>query len=107
MTCAKPSTSRCVSAISSWRRSPVVGAGTTNETGETSMQFRVLYFGVVRERVARTTKELVMLPAGATVDDLVSHLCETYPALRGALRHIKVAVNEDFGKPEQVLTDGD
>jgi molybdopterin synthase catalytic subunit len=71
------------------------------------VQIRVLYFGVIRERVARTTKELVTLPPGVTVDDLVTQLCETYPALRGAIRHIKVAVNENFATPEQELTDGD
>jgi molybdopterin synthase catalytic subunit len=71
------------------------------------VQVQVLYFGVIRERVAKKTKELITLPAGATVDDLVTELCATYPTFRDAVRHVKVAVNESFGAPELALADGD
>ena len=71
------------------------------------MQIQVLYFGVIRERVARTPQELVCLPAGATVDDLVSRLCDAHPELRALLRYIKVAVNENCGQPGPPGADGD
>jgi molybdopterin converting factor subunit 1 len=71
------------------------------------MQIRVLYFGVIRERIARTSKESISMPADATVDDLVTKLCEAHPGLRDVLRHVKVAVNEAIGGPGHVLADGD
>jgi MoaE-MoaD fusion protein len=71
------------------------------------LNISVLYFGQLRERVSQTARELVALPPGATVDDLVTELCSAHPGLTAFLRHIKVAVNEAMSSPGQALQDGD
>ncbi len=71
------------------------------------MRVHMLYFGVVRERVARKSAEDLTLADDATVTDLVDHLNVAYPRLKDSWRHLKLAVNEDIADSGQALVDGD
>ena len=71
------------------------------------MQISVLYFGIVRERIAGAKEESVTLPVGSTLRDLVGALCRTHPQLERMTAHLKYAVNEDLAGPAQGLADGD
>jgi molybdopterin synthase catalytic subunit/molybdopterin converting factor small subunit len=71
------------------------------------MDVTVLFFGVLRERVAKAKQAQVTLPEPATVGDLVDRLCGDYAGLQGLVSCISVAVNEEMARPEQRLTDGD
>ncbi|GAA0671004.1 molybdopterin converting factor subunit 1 [Streptomyces sp. NPDC005202] len=70
------------------------------------MQISVLYFGALREQLARTA-ETVVLPDGSTLQCLIDVLHDKYPELARVKRMVKVAVNEDFMSSEHVLEDGD
>jgi MoaE-MoaD fusion protein len=72
-----------------------------------AMRIRVLYFGVLRERVAHTNQEEVSLPPGATLRDLVDRLGQAHPKLDTVRRHVKFAVNEELASANQPLADGD
>jgi len=71
------------------------------------MKVRVLYFGVVRERVARKSGEDIALADDASLRGLMSLLCGSYPALAGMRGHLRLAVNEDFAGDDRILADGD
>ncbi|GAA4640522.1 molybdopterin converting factor subunit 1 [Actinoallomurus vinaceus] len=71
------------------------------------MQVRVLYFGIVRERIANTREEPVTLPVGSSLKDLMSRLCGSHPGLDRMAAHLKLAVNEDIVDLQHRLTDGD
>lgn len=71
------------------------------------MQVRVLYFGIVRERIAGIREESVTLPLGSSVDDLMSQLCGTHPALHRISTHLKLAVNEEIARRGHLLADAD
>ncbi len=70
------------------------------------MQISVLYFGALRERLAKTA-ETVVLPDGSTLKCLIDALYERYPLLDQVKHVVKVAVNEDFAPMEHVLEEGD
>ncbi|QXJ22305.1 molybdenum cofactor biosynthesis protein MoaE [Actinomadura graeca] len=71
------------------------------------MQIRVLYFGIVRERIANTREEPVTLPAGSSLRDLMGALCAAHPGLAPMSAHLRLAVNEDIAGPAHRLADGD
>ncbi|KWW99454.1 hypothetical protein TH66_09400 [Carbonactinospora thermoautotrophica] len=70
------------------------------------MQISVLYFGVLREQLAKTA-ETIVLPDGSTLQSLLDTLRERYPSLDRVKHMIKVAVNEDLASMEHVLREGD
>lgn len=71
------------------------------------MNVTVLFFGVLRERVAKTRQADVALAEPATVGDLVDRLCGDYAGLAGMVGCVNVAVNEVMAGRDRPLADGD
>lgn len=67
------------------------------------MRVRVLYFGVLKESLARESEQ-VELPAGARVADLIARYEGGNAKWLGT---IAVAVNQEYARAEDVLRDGD
>jgi molybdopterin synthase sulfur carrier subunit len=71
------------------------------------MVITLLYFAVTRELVGRS-EEQVTLPAGVRlVADLPAFLATHAPPLAGRLGQIRLARNEVFADPDEVLAEGD
>jgi molybdopterin synthase catalytic subunit len=70
------------------------------------MQVRVLYFGALREMLARDS-ETLELPAAATVAQLIELCMDRAPQLRGFATAIAVAVNREYVGQSHLLCDGD
>jgi molybdopterin converting factor subunit 1 len=70
------------------------------------VKIRLLYFAVVRERLRRDG-ELLELPEGTTVDELLDELERRHSGFAGLRAACKVAVNQDFASGEAELRDGD
>ncbi|MCX2954571.1 molybdopterin converting factor subunit 1 [Lentzea sp. NEAU-D7] len=71
------------------------------------MKVDVLYFGAARQRSGGARRESFELDDGATVNQLTHLVWERYPALASIQRQIRLAVNEDFAKADDVLSEGD
>ncbi len=59
------------------------------------MKVTVRYFAAARER-AGCTDELLELPEGAQVRELIESLCVRHPLLVPLLPHLRIAVNHEF-----------
>ena len=59
------------------------------------IQLVVLFFAHLKEKTG-TSKAAVLLPEGASVADLKTHLVGLYPQLELAMPHVVVAVNRHF-----------
>ena len=70
------------------------------------MRVRVLFFGVLKDLVGRTG-ELLELPEGAVVREVLSHYLSEVPRMREALASIAVAVNQEYAGAETVLRSDD
>ena len=70
------------------------------------MNVRVLFFASLRERLRRS-EDQCSLADGSTVDGLWEALCREYPQLTPLARSIRFAVNHEYVKGSQVLSDGD
>jgi MoaE-MoaD fusion protein len=70
------------------------------------MRVRVLFFGMLKD-LAGTTGELLELPDGAVVRDLLSHYLSQAPRMKEALVSIAVAVNQQYAGAETVLRSDD
>jgi MoaE-MoaD fusion protein len=70
------------------------------------MRVQVLFFGVLKDLVGRTG-ELLELPDGAVVRDVLSHYLSEVPRMREALASIAVAVNQEYAGAETVLRSDD
>ena len=70
------------------------------------MQVSVLYFGVLRD-IFRREKELVALPAGATVETLLDHYRGLAPDQRGLWNSVAVAVNQEYARKDRLISEGD
>ncbi len=70
------------------------------------MRVRVLYFAVLRERL-RSDGEEVTLPEAATVGTLLEALATRHPAVGALRRHLQVARNQAFARPDEPLAEGD
>jgi molybdopterin synthase catalytic subunit/molybdopterin converting factor small subunit len=71
-----------------------------------SMHVRVLFFGGLKDLAGRSG-EVLELPDGAVVRDLLAHYAGQAPGMREALASIAVAVNLEYSGPETVLKAGD
>ena len=71
------------------------------------MQIQVLYFGFLRERIARRRAETMSIPEASTVNDVLDALSTAYPRFGQARGIVKLAVNEEIASPEHALRDGD
>jgi molybdopterin converting factor subunit 1 len=70
------------------------------------MRVRVLFFGVLKD-LAGKSSEVLELPDGASVRDLLTHYSFAVPPMREALVSIAVAVNQEYAGPETVLKSDD
>lgn len=75
-------------------------------TTEVTCRVTVLFFSVLRERIGTGALD-VTLPAPATGEDLLEHLCRTYPAMAGYRPVIRLAVNQVYVPATAALSDGD
>lgn len=67
---------------------------------------RVLYFGIVRERLG-TAQEVYELDTGSTVRDLVQLVEARHGALARGVAKIRLAVNSEYVDSGWVLSDND
>jgi molybdopterin converting factor subunit 1 len=70
------------------------------------MRVRVLFFGVLKD-LAGKSSEVLEMPDGAVVRDLLSHYSSEVPRMRESLASIAVAVNQEYAGPEAVLKTDD
>jgi MoaE-MoaD fusion protein len=70
------------------------------------MQVRVLFFGMLKD-LAGQSSELLELPDGASVQDLLAHCEAQIPRLKTSLPSLAVAVNQQYAGPETRLNHGD
>jgi molybdopterin converting factor subunit 1 len=70
------------------------------------MRVRVLYFGIVRERVG-IREETLDLPAPSSVEDLLRLLAGRHAAFGAGVASLRVAVNEEYVDSEAALSDND
>jgi MoaE-MoaD fusion protein len=70
------------------------------------MRVRVLFFGVLKD-LAGKSGEVLELPDGAVVRDLMAHYRAEVPQMRSALGAIAVAVNREYAGAETVLKSDD
>ncbi len=61
----------------------------------TTTTLTILYFAAARERVG-LPRETLEVPAGSRVEDVLKLLAGRHPALAPLLRHLRVAVNQEF-----------
>ena len=70
------------------------------------MQVTVLFFGVLRDALGRSN-EVVTLPEGARLADLIAHYEAATPHLKEFLPTIAVSVNQEYAAPTVSLRDHD
>ncbi|HYB98274.1 MAG TPA: molybdopterin converting factor subunit 1 [Candidatus Limnocylindrales bacterium] len=70
------------------------------------MKLRVLYFGIVRERLGRRVED-VECDAGSTVGDLLGLLASRHDIFALGAGSIRVAVNREYVDPAHALADSD
>jgi len=66
------------------------------------MRVRVLFFGVLKDLAGRSS-EVLELPDGSVVRDLIAHYALHAPGMGDALGAIAVAVNREYAGAESVL----
>ena len=70
------------------------------------MRVRVLYFGVLRERLG-LREESVDMPVGSTVEQLTIALSRRHGDLAAGVAALRVAVNLEYVDVDRVLAEGD
>jgi molybdopterin converting factor subunit 1 len=70
------------------------------------MRIQVKLFATLRQ-LAGWSQQTIELADGSTLNTLLIQLTERHPALNLTGRTLYAAINLEFAKPEQVLTDGD
>jgi molybdopterin converting factor subunit 1 len=70
------------------------------------MRVRVLFFGVLKD-LAGKSSDLLDLPEGALVRDVLAHYLSEIPGLKEALASLAVAVNQEYAGAETVLRSDD
>ena len=70
------------------------------------MRVRVLFFGMLKDRMGKSS-DLLELPDGASIRDLLAHYETEVPRLRESLPALAVAVNQVYASPEAKLKAGD
>ena len=70
------------------------------------MQVRILFFGILREKVGKGSDSLSLsdLP---TVSDVLAHYAQTHPVLQQWFGSIAVSVNQEYANPQTRLKEGD
>jgi molybdopterin converting factor subunit 1 len=70
------------------------------------VRVRVLFFGIVRERLGRREAE-VELDDAATVADFLADLKTRHPAFAAGVSSVRVAVNGEYVDSATTLSDND
>ena len=70
------------------------------------MKLRLLYFGIVRERLGRR-EETLETDSAITVGDLVALLAKSHGSFEIGAGSLRVAVNREYVDNAHVLADGD
>jgi len=70
------------------------------------MQIRVLFFGILKDLVGRSS-ETLELPEGARLEAVLSHYASQAPRLKPLLPSVAVSVNQEYSGPGQLLRGGD
>ena len=70
------------------------------------MKVIVKYFSIHRDMTDKTEEE-IQLDQGATLEDLLSRLIESYPRLKDAKDYTVISINGNFAEEKPKLKDGD
>jgi MoaE-MoaD fusion protein len=70
------------------------------------MQVRVLFFGMLKDLAGRTS-DLLSLPEGATLREVLCHYEERIPRLRTMASSVAMSINQEYAGPESKLKPGD
>ena len=70
------------------------------------MQVRVLFFGILKQVIGKSV-DLIDLPEGASLRDLLSRYESQVPTLKQSLPSLALAVNQQYAGPDTPLTPND
>jgi MoaE-MoaD fusion protein len=70
------------------------------------MQIRVLFFGILKELVGRSS-ETLELPEGSRLEAVLSHYAGQTPRLKPLLSSLAISVNREYAASDQPLRGGD
>jgi len=70
------------------------------------MQVKVLFFGQLKEIVGQG-EQLLELPAGACLSDLITHYRRRYPRLEDFLSSLAISLNQEYAQLSAQLQPGD
>jgi molybdopterin synthase catalytic subunit len=70
------------------------------------MQIRILFFGVLKDLVGRST-EIVDFPEGTRLQDVLAHYVRQSPRLEPLLAALALSVNQEYASPERKLAADD
>jgi molybdopterin synthase catalytic subunit/molybdopterin converting factor small subunit len=70
------------------------------------MQIRVLFFGVLKDLVGRSS-ETLELPEGSRLQTVLSHYARQVPRFEAILPSLALSVNQEYSGPDQALRGGD
>jgi len=76
------------------------------QRNEEYMQIRVLFFGVLKDLVGRSS-ETLDFPEGAHLGDVLSHYARQAPQFRAMLPALAFSVNQEYARAERALAAGD
>jgi MoaE-MoaD fusion protein len=75
-------------------------------TSSISMQIRVLFFGMLKDLIGRSS-DVIDLPEGARVADVLSHYTSHAPRLQSMLPALALSVNQEYSRSDRPLAAGD
>jgi MoaE-MoaD fusion protein len=70
------------------------------------MRVRVLFFGMLKEMVAKSS-DSIELRDGATLGDLLTHYERQIPQLKESMSSLALAVNQEYASPDTKLKEND
>jgi molybdopterin synthase catalytic subunit len=70
------------------------------------MKIRVLFFGVLKDLVGRSS-ETLDLPEGTRLQAVLAHYARQAPRLEALLPSLALSVNQEYSAPDQALQGGD
>ncbi len=70
------------------------------------MHIRVLLFGILKTSLGQSS-EILDLPEGARVDDLLAQYKDRFPQLEAILSTLAVSVNQEYSRADRTLAAGD
>jgi len=70
------------------------------------MQIRVLFFGVLKDLLGRSS-ETLELPEGVLLEAVLSHYASQAPRFQAILPSLALSVNQEYSSPGQALQAGD